>query len=46
MAQVDHLPIYKVACDLRLRVEQAVRKFPRYQKCTVGTDLREAPGGC
>lgn len=41
MAQVDHLPIYKAAYDLCLHIEQAVRKFPRYQKYTVGTDLRE-----
>ena len=41
MAQVDHLPIYKAAYDLCLHVEHVVRKFPRYQKYTVGTDLRE-----
>jgi len=41
MAQTDHLPIYKAAYDLCLHIEQAVRKFPRYQKYTMGTDLRE-----
>ena len=41
MAHTDHLPIYRAAYDLCLHVEQAVRKFPRYQKYTVGTDLRE-----
>jgi hypothetical protein len=46
MAQVDHLPIYRAAYDLCLHLEQAVRKVPRYQKYTVGTDLREGPGGC
>jgi len=41
MAQTDHLPIYKVTYDLCLHIEQAVRKFPRYEKYAVGTDLRE-----
>ena len=41
MAQTDHLPIYKAAYDLCLYIEQAVRKFPRYEKYAVGTDLRE-----
>jgi hypothetical protein len=41
MAQTDHLPIYKAAYDLCLRIEQAVRKFLRYEKYAVGTDLRE-----
>ena len=41
LAHVDRLPIYRAAYDLCLHVEQAVRKFPRYQKYTLGTDRRE-----
>ena len=42
MAQTDHLPIYRRTCDLCLHLEQVVRSFPRYQKYTLGTDLRGA----
>ncbi len=42
MAQTEHLPIYKRTYDLCLYLEQVVRSFPRYQKYTLGTDLRDA----
>ena len=41
MAQTDHLPIYKATYDLCLHLERVVQKFPRQQKYSVGTDLRE-----
>ena len=41
MSQTDHLPIYKRSDDLCLYLEQVVRKFSRYDKYTLGTDLRE-----
>ena len=41
MAQAEHLPIYKASYDLCLCLEQVVRGFPRYQKYTLGTDLRD-----
>ena len=43
MAQAEHLPIYKASYDLFLCLEQVVRGFPRYQKYTLGTDLRDEP---
>lgn len=42
MAQTDHLPIYRRTYDLCLHLEQVVRSFPRYQKYSLGTDLRGA----
>ncbi len=41
MAQTEHLPIYKSACDLCLWLEQVVRGFARYHKYAIGGDLRE-----
>jgi hypothetical protein len=41
MAQYEHLPIYKKAYDLTLYFEKIVRNFSRYDKYTVGTDLRQ-----
>ncbi len=40
MTKYGHLPIYQVAFDLNLYVEQIVRHFSRYHKYTLGTDLR------
>ena len=31
MARYEHLPIYKVAMDLTVYIEQVVRNFSRYQ---------------
>ena len=41
MAQSEHLPIYKAAYDLCLYFEQIVRNFARYQKYSIGQDLRD-----
>ena len=40
MARVDHLPIWRDANRLLVVIEEAVRRFPRYHKYTLGTDLR------
>jgi hypothetical protein len=40
MAQYDFLPIYKKAFDLCLYFEKLVMGFSRYNKYTLGTDLR------
>jgi hypothetical protein len=40
MAQYDSLPIYKKAFDLALYFERIVKNFSRYNKYTLGTDLR------
>ena len=40
MARYDHLPIWKDAVALAVLLEEAVRRFPRYHKYTLGTDLR------
>lgn len=37
----DLPPIAKLARRLLLDIEQAVRRFPRYHKYALGTDLRE-----
>lgn len=41
MAQYEHLPIYKKAYDLTLYFEKIVRNFSRYDKYTIGADLRQ-----
>jgi len=40
MARYDSLPIYKKAFDLALYFEKIVKNFSRYNKYTIGTDLR------
>ena len=40
MALHENLAIYKKAMDLAVYFEKIVGNFPRYQKYTVGTDLR------
>jgi hypothetical protein len=40
MAQYDSLPIYKKAFDLCLYFEKIVKNFSRYNKYTLGSDLR------
>ena len=35
-----HLPIWRDAQRLLVVVEDALRRFPRYHKYTLGTDLR------
>jgi hypothetical protein len=39
-ARHEHLPIYKEAYNLALYFEKAVRGFSRYDKYTLGADLR------
>lgn len=41
MANTEHLPIYKGCYDLCLYLEQVVHHFSRYQKVTLGSDLRD-----
>ena len=41
MAQYRHLPIYKGAYDLLLRITLATKTFPREHKYTVGQKLRD-----
>ena len=40
MARYEHLPIYKAAMELAIYFEKAVRNFSRYNKYTIGADLR------
>ena len=40
MAQYEHLPIYKKAMDLTIYFEKIVRNFSRYNKYTLGSELR------
>lgn len=40
MARYDHLPIWKDAVALAVLLEEVVRRFPRYHKYALGTDLR------
>ena len=40
MARYDHLPIWKDAVALATLLEEAVRRFPRYHKYALCTDLR------
>lgn len=40
MARYDHLPIWKDAVALATLLEEAVRRFPRYHKYALGSDLR------
>ncbi len=40
MARYEHLPIYKKAMELGLYLQETVRNFSRYNKYTIGSDLR------
>ena len=40
MARYEHLPIYKAAFDVCLHFEKLVRGMARYDKYTLGADLR------
>ena len=40
MARYEHLPIYKSALDLSIYFENIVRNFSRYNKYSIGSDLR------
>jgi lipid-binding SYLF domain-containing protein len=41
MARYRHLPVWKAALDLAVHLEHAVRRFPRYHKYTLGSELRQ-----
>ena len=41
MARYEHLPIYKKAMDLTVFFEKIVRNSSRYNKYTLGSELRE-----
>ncbi len=41
MARYDHLPIWKQAVSLTRILEESVRRFPRYHKYALGTDIRQ-----
>ena len=45
MARYEHLPIYKAAVDAAVHFEQVVAGFSRYQKYSLGTELRQASRG-
>ncbi|MCP4108876.1 MAG: four helix bundle protein [Desulfobacteraceae bacterium] len=42
MARYEHLQIYKAAYDLNVYFEKTVRYFSRYNKYTLGTELRNS----
>ena len=41
MARYEHVRIYKKAMDLTVYSEKIVRNFSRYNKYTLGSELRE-----
>ncbi len=42
MARYEHLPIYKTATETGLLIQSVAVKFSRYNKYSIGDDLREA----
>ncbi len=40
MAQYEHLPIYRKAMEVAVYFEKIVRNFSRYNKYTLGSELR------
>jgi len=40
MAQYEHLPIYKKAMDFVIYTENIVKNFSKYNKYTLGSELR------
>ncbi|MEW6380804.1 MAG: four helix bundle protein [bacterium] len=41
MARYEHLPIYQKAMELGIYLQNTVRNFSRYNKYTIGTELRD-----
>lgn len=42
MARYEHLPIFREAYDLTVHIEKIVRNFSRYNKYTLGSELRNS----
>ena len=40
MARYEHLPIYRTAFEIARHMEMIVRNFSRYNKYTLGSELR------
>lgn len=41
MARYEHLPIYKKSIELAVYLQQVVRHFSRYNKYSIGAELRD-----
>jgi len=41
MARYEHLPVYKTAMTMAVYLQETVRRFSRYDKYSLGTDLRD-----
>ena len=41
MARYEHLPLYKKAMELVIYLQGTVRNFSRYDKYSIGSDLRD-----
>jgi hypothetical protein len=41
MARYEHLPIYKKASELAVYLQGVIRNFSRYNKYSIGAELRE-----
>ena len=46
MARYEHLPIYKKAMELATYLQQVVRNFSRYNKYSIGEELRSLSRKC
>ena len=41
MARFEHLPIYEKAMEMNIYLQNTVRQFSRYNKYTIGAELRD-----
>ncbi|MBK6615709.1 hypothetical protein [Ottowia sp.] len=46
MAYARQLPLWRAAMDLAVHLEQAVRRFPRHHKYTLGNRPAPLRSGC